>query len=213
MSRRYPERPGSSRAVETIENGDRPPSSLRQLVGTTALRAAESGQMAPCGAGRRARSVRRLVTNPIGVGISRAHSTHSAHRLWRADEPAPVIVSRAISHSAVPREIARDTIESASSKNASSRCTERVERVLEMPAHIGFVTSRRNHRERCPAPRPKEVMLNSIRRAIQLRYGTSIRHALTVSLMVQDAPGGWHEPSEQLRPSPDAPRGPPPTAL
>ena len=50
--------------------------------------------MAPRGAGHRARSVRRLVTNPICAGISGTHSTRSAHRLWPHSQPAPFIQSR-----------------------------------------------------------------------------------------------------------------------
>ena len=54
----------------------------------------ESGQMAPRGAGRRSRSVRRLVANPICVSISGIHSTRSLPPLGRHCALVPGIQSR-----------------------------------------------------------------------------------------------------------------------
>ena len=53
-----------------------------------------TGHERPCAAGRRSRSVRRIVANPICVSISGIHSTRSLPPLGRHSALAPDIQSR-----------------------------------------------------------------------------------------------------------------------
>ena len=107
MSRRYPQRRGSSRTVETIKNGD-PRRMASHGLYRPRRRPPEVGGL--CAAGRRSRSVRRLVTNPICGSISGSRSTRSSRRLERSFELVTLIRSRAISaHETSMRDRARSS--------------------------------------------------------------------------------------------------------
>ena len=102
-----------------------------------------------CAAGRRSRSVRRLVTNPICGSIYRSRSTRSSRRLERSSELVALIRSRAISaHETSTCEIARDQVGSSISSQGHIRANNRVECAPEISRTPGIVTNRRNHQER-----------------------------------------------------------------
>ena len=106
---------------------------LMACIGRVAVGAHE-GSEGLCAAGRRSRSVRRLVTNPICGSISGSRSTRSSRRLERSSDLVPFIRSRAISTHAPSsrfedraREIVRDRFGGYRSSQGHIRANDRVE--------------------------------------------------------------------------------------